>query len=73
MDQTTLLNQIRQRKTLDLAFEYACYDRMHTDHYVNLFEIEYARDHKSLILDEMEMELMCVPFEIKNSSELRSL
>ena len=57
MDHMTLLNQIRQRNTLDQAFEYACHDRMHTDHYVNLFELEYARDHKAQILDEMEMEL----------------
>lgn len=57
MDHMTLLNQIRQRNTLDQAFEYACYDRMHTDHYVSLFELEYVQGHRSQVLEELVTEL----------------
>ena len=57
MDHMRLFNQIRQRSTLDQAFEYTCHDRMHTDYYVDFFELNYVRNHKSQILDELEAEL----------------
>ena len=57
MDHTRLLNEVRNRNTLDQAFEYACYDRIRIDHYMDFFELEFIRNHKSLVLDELEDEL----------------
>ena len=52
-----LLNEVRNRETLSQAIEYACYDRIRTDHYMDFFELEYIVRHKSLVLDELEEEL----------------
>lgn len=57
MDHMRLLNEVRNRETLSQAFEYACHDRIRTDHYMDFFELEYTISHKSLVLDELEEEL----------------
>ena len=57
MDHMRLLNEVRNRDILNQAFEYACYDRIRTDHYMDFFELEYISNHKSLVLNELEEEL----------------
>ena len=57
MDHMRLLNEVRNRDTLDQAFEYACYDRIRIDYYMDFFELEFFRSHKSQVLDELEEEL----------------
>ena len=52
-----LLNEVRNRETLDKAFEYACYDRVQIDYYMDFFELEFFRNNKPQVLDELEEEL----------------
>lgn len=57
MDHTRILNEIRSRKTLEQAFDYALYDRLRRDFYFDYFEIEYAISNKGALLDEIAEEL----------------
>ena len=57
MDHMRLLNEVRDRETLDQAFEYACYDRVRIDYYMDFFELEFFRNNKSQVIDELEEEL----------------
>jgi hypothetical protein len=57
MDHTRILNEIRGRQTLEQAFDYAIYDRIHTDFWFDYFEIEYVAANKELVLDEIVAEL----------------
>jgi len=57
MDHTYILNQIRSRRNLERAFQYALWDRHQTDYYFDYFELEYAFRNKEAIIDSLLDEL----------------
>ena len=57
MDHVRILNEIRNRSTLEQAFDCALHDRTHTDYYFDYFEIEYVQANRKQILDELVEEL----------------
>lgn len=58
MDHVALLNKVRSRKTLEQAFEYAVFDRIRVDYFVNFFEIEYFHCNKDRVIGELIQELL---------------
>lgn len=57
MDHIKLLNQVRSRETIRLAFQYAISDRLHNDSYFDHFEIEYVKKFQDKIIEELLQEL----------------
>ncbi len=57
MDHVRILNEVRNRNTLEQAFDCALHDRTHTDYYFDYFEIEYVQANRKQILDELVEEL----------------
>lgn len=57
MDHIKLLNQVRSKETIRLAFQYALSDRLHNDSYFDHFEIEYVQKFQDKIIGELLQEL----------------
>jgi len=57
MDHTRLLNQIREKGNIEKAFNYALNERLNCDYYFDYFEIEYIRNNKEKIINEIFEEL----------------
>lgn len=57
MDHIKLLNQVRSKETIRLAFQYALSDRLHNDSYFDHFEIEYVKKFQDKIIEELLQEL----------------
>ncbi|WP_449420490.1 reverse transcriptase domain-containing protein [Phormidium nigroviride] len=57
MDHIKLLNQVRSKETIRLAFQYALSDRLHNDSYFDHFEIEYVKKYQDKIIEELLQEL----------------
>ena len=57
MDHIKLLNQIRSKETIIVAFKYALNDRLHNDSYFDHFEIEYVQKFQDKIIEELLQEL----------------
>ncbi|MEQ9671185.1 reverse transcriptase domain-containing protein [Coleofasciculus sp. G2-EDA-02] len=57
MDHIKLLNQVRSKSTIKLAFQYALNDRLHNDSYFNHIEIEYVQNFQNKIIEELLQEL----------------
>ncbi|MEG3957558.1 RNA-directed DNA polymerase [Microcoleus sp. herbarium2] len=57
MDHIKLLNQVRSRETIRLAFKYAISDRIQNDSYFDHFEIEYVQKFQEKIIEELLQEL----------------
>ena len=57
MDHIKLLNQVRSKETITLAFQYALSDRLHNDSYFDHFEIEYVQKFQDKIIEELLQEL----------------
>jgi len=57
MDHIKLLNQVRSKETIELAFQYALSDRLHCDSYFDHFEIEYVQKFQDKIIEELLQEL----------------
>ncbi len=57
MDHIKLLNQVRNKETIKLAFQYAISDRLHYDSYFDHFEIEYVQKFQDKIIEELLQEL----------------
>lgn len=57
MDHVRILNEIRNRDTLEQAFDCAFHDRTHTDYYFDYFEIDYVQSNRKQIIDELVEEL----------------
>ncbi len=53
---TSLLNEIRDARTLEQALGYALYAQ-ERDAYTDFFELDYVRVHKTGIVDELQEEL----------------
>ncbi len=53
MDHVHLLNQIRDRKNIERAFQYANYDRLNTDYYFDFFEMRYVNENRDSIINEV--------------------
>lgn len=56
MDSTSLLNEIRDRRTLEQAYAYALNDQQKGP-YTDFFELDHAYAHQDRMLDELEDEL----------------
>jgi Reverse transcriptase (RNA-dependent DNA polymerase) len=57
MDHIKLLNQVRNKSTIKLAFQYALNDRLHNDSYFDHVEIEYVQKFQYKIIEELLQEL----------------
>ena len=57
MDHIKLLNQVRSKETIIVAFKYALNDRLHNDSYFDHFEIEYVQKFQDKIIEELLQEL----------------
>ncbi|MBD1885371.1 RNA-directed DNA polymerase [Microcoleus vaginatus] len=57
MDHIKLLNQVRSKETIIVAFKYALNDRLHNDSYFDHFEIEYVQKFQEKIIEELLQEL----------------
>jgi hypothetical protein len=57
MDHIKLLNQVRSKETIRLAFQYALSDRLHCDSYFDYIEIEYVQRFQDKIIEELLQEL----------------
>lgn len=57
MDQKKLLNKVRTKENIELAYNYALNDRIKNDSYFDHFEIEYVIKYKQEILAEILAEL----------------
>lgn len=57
MDHIKLLNQVRSKDNVKLAFRYALSDRLYNDSYFDYFEIEYLRKYQDRIIEEILEEL----------------
>ncbi|MDJ0536941.1 MAG: hypothetical protein QNJ70_31395 [Xenococcaceae cyanobacterium MO_207.B15] len=53
MDHIELLNQVKDKVTIELAFQYAITDRIKNDSYFDWFEIEYVKKFKDKIINEI--------------------
>jgi len=57
MDHIRILNQIKDEKTLEKAFNYAIHDRIQKDYYFDYFEIDYMLRYKDAVIQEIKKEL----------------
>lgn len=57
MDHIKLLNQVRSKSTIELAFQYALNDRLHNDSYFAHIELEYVQKFRDKIIEELFQEL----------------
>lgn len=57
MDHIKLLNQVRDEKNIELAFNYALNDRKFSDSYFDHFEIEYVTYFKEKVIEGIRAEL----------------
>lgn len=57
MDHVQLLNQVRSKENIQLAFQYALNDRIYNDSYFEHFEIDYVIKHRDRIIEEILEEL----------------
>lgn len=57
MDHIELLNQVKDKVTIELAFQYAINDRIKNDSYFDWFEIEYVKKFRDKIINEIVDEL----------------
>ncbi|MDJ0746949.1 MAG: RNA-directed DNA polymerase [Xenococcaceae cyanobacterium MO_167.B27] len=57
MDHIELLNQVKDKVNIELAFQYAITDRIKNDSYFDWFEIEYVKKFKDKIINEIAKEL----------------
>lgn len=56
-DHVRLLNRVRDRKTLEVAFQYALHDRVRLDYYYDCFEVDFVVANRQSILAELSQEL----------------
>jgi hypothetical protein len=54
MNQHFLLEQIKKRETFDKAYVYAIYYRIKQDSYCNFIEIDYYRQDKEKLFEEIK-------------------
>lgn len=57
MDHIKLLNQVRDKQNIELAFNYALNDRKLSDSYFDHFEIEYVNSFKEKVIEGIRGEL----------------
>jgi hypothetical protein len=60
MDHQRALRRLRSNELLNVAFDFAVYDRMRGDSFYNPFEIQYSLDNREVIISEIIEELVDV-------------
>ena len=53
MDHIHLFNQIKDRKNIERAYQYACSDRLNYDYYFDYFEMNYVLKNRESIINDV--------------------
>lgn len=57
MDHIRLFEKLRSRQTIDKAFTYALYDRVHSDYYYDVFEIDWVKRNGEEVINQLIISL----------------